>query len=119
MNCVFCSIPRSQWLLENDHFYVIWDIRPVTEGHALVIAKQHVEDFFQLPSSLLESMHDLAKQARLLIMDRYHPVGFNLLMNCGEGAGQTVFHYHIHIIPRYKERGPWPLRGFFRGKTIG
>jgi diadenosine tetraphosphate (Ap4A) HIT family hydrolase len=119
MSCVFCAIPEPQWLLSNQHFYVIWDKRPVTDGHALVIAKQHVENYFDLSADVLEALHNLVKQAKAMIEARYHPDGFNLLMNCGAGAGQTVFHFHMHLIPRYKARGPWPLRGFFRGRTIG
>ncbi len=119
MNCVFCSIDPSQWLLHNEHFYVIWDKRPVTDGHALIIARQHVENYFELSPQLLCDLHDLAATARVMIEEKFHPDGFNILMNCGAGAGQTVFHFHMHLIPRYKDGGPWRLRNFFGGRTIG
>jgi len=119
MSCVFCSIPEAKWLLHNEHFYVVWDTHPLAEGHALVIARQHVEDFFDIPPELLPSLHEMVASARDLISARCHPVGYNLLMNCGTAAGQTIFHYHMHIIPRYGRNRRSPVRGFFRRNHIG
>lgn len=103
MDCPFCRIPEAKRLLENEHFLAIRDIHPVSRGHCLVLAKRHVADFFALNAEEMASLHSICLQLRELLEAEYHPEGFNLAMNCGRAAGQSVFHFHLHFIPRYKQ----------------
>lgn len=101
MPCVFCSLEPKLYLAENDMFYAIWDTRPVSKGHALLISKRHCADFFELLPAEAAKLHEFSLQVRTLIDALHQPQGYNLAMNCGREAGQSVFHFHLHIIPRY------------------
>jgi diadenosine tetraphosphate (Ap4A) HIT family hydrolase len=101
MNCVFCQIARDKVLVENEHFIAVRDIRPVAPGHCLIIARRHVESFFELNPEEMLSLHDLASLLKQRLDQEYAPDGYNLGMNCGAAAGQSVFHFHMHVIPRY------------------
>ena len=101
--CLFCNIPKERIIDENELAYVIEDNFPVTEKHILVIPKRHTSSYFELKEeeviacdSLLEKNKD-----RILITDSLVS-GFNIGINIGEDAGQTIFHCHIHLIPRRK-----------------
>ena len=100
-DCIFCNLEASRIEDENELFLVIKDLYPVTEGHTLIIPKRHVPSFFELndeeQASFLEMLH-LQKQ-KLASMDETI-TGFNVGINDGEDAGQTVMHCHIHLIPR-------------------
>ena len=100
-DCIFCNLEASRIEDENELFLVINDLYPVTEGHTLIIPKRHVPSFFELTdeeqTSFLEMLH-LQKQ-KLASMDETI-TGFNVGINDGEDAGQTVMHCHIHLIPR-------------------
>ncbi len=100
-NCPFCNIDLERILWQNDHAFVIYDGFPVSKGHALVIPKRHNASFFETNederSALLVGL-DYAKQR---INDDYQPVAYNIGINDGQAAGQTVPHLHIHVIPRY------------------
>lgn len=98
---VFLDIPREQYLLEDEYFFVIHDKYPVSPGHCLIISKALRLDYFHLTpeeKAALPAMIDRTKQA---IEENHTPQGFNIGMNCGLVAGQTVMHFHCHIIPRY------------------
>jgi ATP adenylyltransferase len=114
-DCIFCNLEASRIEDENELFLVIKDLYPVTEGHTLIIPKRHVSSFFELTdeeqSSFLEMLH-LQKQ-KLASMDETI-TGFNVGINDGEDAGQTVMHCHIHLIPRRKGDMENP-RGGVRG----
>lgn len=113
--CPFCSqIPKEEILLENRLAYVIFDRFPVNQGHILVIPRDHTENFFLLSDEQRVACMDLLKEAMIIISDRFHPDGFNVGINIGEAAGQTISHVHIHLIPRYKGDVPSP-RGGVRG----
>ncbi|MFV8817131.1 HIT family protein [Haliea sp. E17] len=100
-NCPFCTIPKDRLVIENDLAFAIEDGYPVTPGHALVIPKRHVVDYFGLSTEELLACHALVHELRTLLLDNDETIaGFNLGMNAGEVAGQTVFHSHIHVIPR-------------------
>jgi diadenosine tetraphosphate (Ap4A) HIT family hydrolase len=99
--CVFCKLEASVKLLENDHFFMIRDQRPVSRGHSLIISKRHVETFFELSESEVICLHQLCQEAKALLDDQHQPSGYNLAINHGRSAGQTVFHFHLHLIPRY------------------
>lgn len=99
--CLFCSIPRERVIAANDLAYAIRDGFPVTPLHTLVIPKRHVEDFFGLTSDELVACRSLLLELRGSIQAEDPGVaGFNIGMNAGAAAGQTVFHCHIHLIPR-------------------
>lgn len=102
-NCLFCTIPSERIIAENDLAYAIRDGFPVTELHTLVIPKRHAEDFFSLNEDDILACNRLILEVRETILKQDTSVqGFNIGMNAGEVAGQTVFHCHIHLIPRRK-----------------
>ena len=101
--CLFCEIPQGRVVAENELAYVIFDGFPVTEHHCLVIPKRHIPDYFSLSSSELKACDDLLRLMKAWTLDADPNVtGFNIGMNAGEDAGQTIFHCHMHLIPRRK-----------------
>jgi diadenosine tetraphosphate (Ap4A) HIT family hydrolase len=99
--CLFCSIPQDRIIMENDVAYAIHDGYPVTHLHTLVIPKRHVEEYFGLTQNELLGCDALLRDVRENIIKQDSTVkGFNIGMNSGAVAGQTVFHCHIHLIPR-------------------
>lgn len=101
LTCLFCSIPPERVIAINDLAYAIRDGFPVTPLHTLVIPKRHVEDYFGLTQAELQACHELLIQLRSRILAEDARVeGFNVGMNAGAVAGQTIFHCHIHLIPR-------------------
>ncbi len=99
-DCIFCKdLPKA---MENDLAYALWDIKPLTKGHALIIPKHHVEQFFELTPALTTAMHSLLHQMKERIQKEHNPDGYNIWINCGKAAGQIVMHAHMHLIPRYK-----------------
>ncbi len=99
--CLFCEIPRERIILENELAYAIRDGFPVTPLHTLVIPKRHVENYFGLTDLELIACNQLVHLARDQILLQDQTVeGFNIGMNSGVVAGQTIFHCHIHLIPR-------------------
>jgi diadenosine tetraphosphate (Ap4A) HIT family hydrolase len=105
-SCLFCDVQltdRGRIVDENNLAYVIRDGFPVTEGHSLFIPKRHAKDYFELTQSETNAINALmTKQKELLQSNDASIDGFNIGMNCGETAGQTVFHCHVHLIPRRK-----------------
>jgi diadenosine tetraphosphate (Ap4A) HIT family hydrolase len=100
-SCLFCSIPEEQVIASNELAYAIKDSSPVTEGHALIIPKRHVADYFGLSDSEILACNRLIKELQESIIAQDPLVaGFNIGMNAGAAAGQTIFHCHIHLIPR-------------------
>ena len=100
-DCTFCNIPKERIILENELAYVIRDNFPVTPLHSLIIPKRHTIDYFSLTENELLSCDALLKEIKDSILSDDELVnGFNIGMNSGEAAGQTIFHCHIHLIPR-------------------
>ena len=100
-NCLFCHTENERIIAENDLAYAVRDGFPVTELHTLIIPKRHVEDYFSLTQEELLACDELMRLLKDEIMDADSSVdGFNIGMNSGESAGQTIFHCHIHLIPR-------------------
>ena len=100
-SCIFCDMDAFEVQAENDYAYVINDEFPITEMHALIIPKRHVKTYFELNTDELGACHDLLNSMRSGILDEDSSVeGFNIGMNNGTVAGQTVDHCHIHLIPR-------------------
>jgi ATP adenylyltransferase len=99
--CVFCELPRDRIVSENELALVIRDRFPVTNGHSLIIPKRHVADYFELFQPELNAVQSLLHETRTgLLKDDPSILGFNVGVNSGEAAGQTVFHCHVHLIPR-------------------
>jgi diadenosine tetraphosphate (Ap4A) HIT family hydrolase len=97
----FLSIPATKKLFQNDHFFIIEDGFPVSPGHLLIISNKLRADYFSLT---LREQHVLVETIEIgkdFILAKHTPDGFNIGMNCGGAAGQTVFHFHCHLIPRY------------------
>ncbi|SEM93371.1 HIT family protein [Lihuaxuella thermophila] len=99
MSCVFCSQPNK--ILENDLAFAIYDKYPVNQGHMLIIPKRHVSDYFDLTVMEKQAVDRLLAAARNHLEKHYQPDGYNVGINCGKAAGQTIFHVHVHLIPRY------------------
>ena len=99
--CLFCSLPTERIVHSNDLAFTILDGFPVTLGHTLVIPKRHVIDYFGLTPEELAACDDLLRQTRSSLMANDATIqGFNIGMNAGAAAGQTIFHCHTHLIPR-------------------
>lgn len=105
-NCIFCKIAAgeipSTTLYEDEDFRVILDLGPATKGHALLIPKAHYADLFAMEDTLLAKALVTAKLVASRLKKALKADGFNLVQNNGESAGQTVFHFHMHLIPRYE-----------------
>jgi diadenosine tetraphosphate (Ap4A) HIT family hydrolase len=98
-------------VLENELAYVRRDLYPVSPGHLLIIPRRHVSDWFDLDITEREAILVLAEEARALLANECSPDGFNIGVNVGEAAGQTVWHAHLHLIPRYSGDVPNPRGG--------
>ena len=101
MTCPFCTVPRERLVFEGELAFVIRDGHPVSPGHMLVIPKRHVASFFETTTEEQASMLRLLNLARIEIAQQFKPAGYNVGINDGAVAGQTVAHLHIHLIPRY------------------
>ena len=104
-NCIFCKIANgeipSATLYEDEDFRVILDLGPATKGHALILPKEHAANLYELPDETASKVMVLAKKLATHMTDVLKCDGFNIVQNNGEAAGQTVMHYHLHLIPRY------------------
>ncbi len=101
-NCPFCApLADRELMTESATVYAMFDKYPVSNGHTLVIPKQHIADYFELPTRTKTALWLVVDRVKMLLTQRFHPDGFNVGVNVGITAGQTVPHVHIHIIPRY------------------
>ena len=105
-NCIFCKIANgeipSATLYEDEDFRVILDLGPATKGHALILPKNHIANLFEIPEDMDAKAFILAKKIAKKMKDVFGCDGVNIVQNNGVAAGQTVFHFHIHLIPRYE-----------------
>ena len=108
-NCIFCKLANGEiptaTLYEDEDFRVILDANPASKGHARIIPKEHYANLYELEESLAGKAMILAKKMVAKMTDVLGCDGYNLVQNNGECAGQTVFHFHLHLIPRYKDDG--------------
>lgn len=108
-DCIFCKIANgeipSKTLYEDEEFRVILDLGPAAKGHALILPKDHYANLYELPDEKAAKVMILAKKMATQMKDKLSCDGFNLVQNNGEIAGQTVFHFHMHLIPRYENDG--------------
>lgn len=114
--CVFCQnfMPNKEQLLQNKLAIAYLDEFPVSKGHILIISKRHASTFFDLTKEEQISLITLLNECKEYIDNKYNPDGYNVGLNCGEFAGQSVMHVHMHLIPRYKGDVSNP-RGGIRG----
>jgi diadenosine tetraphosphate (Ap4A) HIT family hydrolase len=101
--CPFCQPDSEQIWFEDQTGFVLRDAYPISQGHALVIPRQHTVSLFQLPIDTQAALWQLVSEARRRIDEELRPDGFNVGVNDGEAAGQTVMHAHIHVIPRWTD----------------
>ena len=108
-DCIFCKLANgeipSRTLYEDDDFRVILDLFPATKGHALILPKEHADNLFELPEETASKVLGIAQKMGFLLREKLHADGLNLMQNNGEVAGQTELHFHMHVIPRYKDDG--------------
>lgn len=116
-DCIFCKLANGVFptnkLYEDDDFTVILDAAPANKGHALILPKQHADNLFELDDETAAKVFPLAKKIGAVIKDELGCDGVNIVQNNGTAAGQTVFHFHTHIIPRYDNDGcgiGWPQK---------
>ena len=108
-NCIFCKIANgeipSKTLYEDADFRVILDLGPATEGHALILPKEHAANLYELSEEQASKALVVAKKMAVQMREKLGCDGLNVVQNNGEAAGQTVSHFHIHVIPRYENDG--------------
>lgn len=108
-DCIFCKIARgeipSKTIYEDDKFRVILDLGPIARGHALILPKEHSANIYELPDETAAAVFVLGKKMAGIMKEKLKCDGLNLMQNNGETAGQTVNHFHLHVIPRYEGDG--------------
>ena len=108
-NCIFCKLANgdipTNSIYEDADFRIILDASPASRGHALIIPKEHYRNIYELPDDTASKVLVLAKKAALHMTEVLSCDGFNIVQNNNEVAGQTVFHFHMHLIPRYRGDG--------------
>ena len=123
-SCIFCKITAgeipSNTIYEDDTFQAILDIAPAAKGHTVLLVKQHTPNLFETEDSILSKALPVAKKIAIALKKALSCDGVNLLQNNGTSAGQSIFHLHIHIIPRYEEDGlviPWHTKTYADGEA--
>ena len=108
-NCIFCKLANGEFptnsIYEDDNFNVILDNGPATKGHCLILPKEHYANLFELPDETAAKAMKLTKKLAGRLKERLGADGLNLVQNNGAAAGQTVDHFHLHLIPRYENDG--------------
>ena len=101
-HCIFCDyLKNKKIIMENELAFAIYDTFPVNKGHMLVMPKRHFANFFDATTEEVSAFNDLLQKVKGLLDGELKPDGYNIGINIGEAAGQTIFHLHIHLIPRY------------------
>ena len=112
-NCIFCKIIKGEIpchkLYEDEHVLAFLDISQVTKGHALVVPKEHSENFLSTQKEIMHHVMDVAQRIGQVQIQLFNAKGVNILTNCYEAAGQTVMHFHVHVIPRYSSNDSFIL----------
>lgn len=117
-NCIFCKIIKKELpaevVYEDDHALAFLDISPISKGHTLVIPKKHFENVFDIDESSMESLYRAVRNVAPAVRSGVEAEGVNINNNNGEAAGQEVFHYHVHIIPRHADDNlqHWPNKEY-------
>jgi len=116
---LFSDVEKDRVLFRGEHFFIIRDGYPVSPGHLLVISNRVVGSYFDLTDEERVALGPMIVKAKGIIETEYKPSGYNIGMNCGQAAGQTVMHFHCHVIPRYDgdvENPRGGVRGVIPGK---
>ncbi|MBQ9273418.1 MAG: HIT domain-containing protein [Succinivibrio sp.] len=114
-SCLFCNLPSDREIIATSALsFAIFDGFPVSPGHALIIPKRHVANFFELTADEITDLYSLLQEVKDMIEARHHPDGWNVGVNVNHAGGQSVFHVHVHLIPRYANDVKDP-RGGVRG----
>lgn len=116
--CLFCNQNDLKIIYQNTFVYAIYDGFPVNPGHTLIITKRHVSNYFDLTIEEKQSIDGALMYVKSKLDKEFHPDGYNIGINNGEAAGQTIMHLHVHLIPRYHGDTPQP-RGGVRGVIPG
>lgn len=109
--CPFCTIEAARVRYDNGRMLVVRDGYPVSPGHSLIIPKRHITSWFELSEEEFAPLHDAIRWAREDVAAEFRPDGYNLGVNDGAAAGQTVMHLHVHLIPRYEGDSDDPRGG--------
>ncbi|MEW6423356.1 MAG: HIT family protein [Bacillota bacterium] len=115
-DCIFCNIPAEKVIEENSLVLALFDNYPVNPGHVLVVPKRHVETYFDATLDEMDAITRLIIKIKQKLDEQFHPHGYNIGINVGAAAGQTILHLHVHVIPRYLGDAPDPRGGIRRIK---
>lgn len=110
-DCPFCCVPAEAVIARNALFLALADGFPVSPGHTLIVPVRHVASFFDLDDRERQAMLELVGEVKAILKERHHPAGFNVGWNDGPVSGQTIMHFHLHVIPRYEGDVPDPRGG--------
>lgn len=117
-HCIFCDyLKNTKIIMENELAFAIYDAFPVNKGHVLVMPKRHFANFFDATTEEMMAFNDLLQRVKGMLDGELKPDGYNIGINIGEAAGQTIFHLHIHLIPRYNGDVENPRGGVRKLKT--
>lgn len=124
-SCIFCKLATGEFssatVYEDDLFRAILDISPASKGHTLLLPKKHAANLFELEEPEVSKAFSVAKKLSVAIQKTLQCDGINILQNNGTAAGQSVFHFHIHLIPRYENDGvtiPWEALSYSDGEAV-
>lgn len=110
-DCPFCSLPSERIIESNAHALVVADAFPISVGHTLIIPRRHLSSFFELNSDEVADVYELLRWMKDRLDEKLQPGGYNIGVNIGGVAGQTIAHAHVHLIPRYLGDVPDPVGG--------
>lgn len=114
--CPFCGKSEDEALAGNELALAFYDAFPVNPGHVLIVPRRHVETLFEARAEELAAICELLFEAKELLEEKFQPDGYNVGFNVGRAGGQTIFHLHMHVIPRYEGDVPDPRGGIRRIK---
>ena len=115
-DCLFCDYEKLEIIAENQFAFAILDKYPVNEGHTLIIPKRHFKSFFEADENEIKAIYSLLHEVKEMLDIQYEPSGYNIGVNEGYYAGQTIAHLHVHLIPRYKGDVESPRGGIINFK---
>ncbi len=119
--CPFCSVQQDKIITQNSLTFTVRDTLPVSSGHTLILPKRHIASIFEATKDEVAALWAALQQARSGLLQEFSPDGFNIGINDGLAAGQTILHLHVHLIPRYKGDMPDPrggIRWIFPDKAV-
>jgi len=109
--CPLCGIQEKKFIAQNSLTFTVRDTLPVSPGHTLILPKRHIASIFEATKEEVAALWEALQQARIGLIKAFSPDGFNIGINDGLAAGQTILHLHIHVIPRYEGDMPDPWGG--------